>query len=389
MPPSTRIYLDHAATTPPLPEVVEAMQRAQTEAFGNPSSAHGFGRRPHQLLDDAREFVRGTLCAAEVVFTGSGTEADLLGVLGAALARPRGRVLCGAADHPAVLRQRELLGRLGYELVTVPVRPEGDLDPERLFDLLGHDVRVVSILHGHNELGTLADLDQLVDTVRHTAPQAHVHVDLVQSYGKVPFDLDETGVDSVAVSAHKLHGPRGVGFLALSSTAQVHPVMPGGGQEPGFRGGTENVAGVHGLALAAEQVFSQLRATAEHCEALAAACLARVQQVLPAATRLGHSTRRLPHILSLRLPGITGSTLLLRMSETHGVAFATGAACHGEQQSENHVHKAVGLDARASREIVRLSFSRLNTAAEVEEAAGLLAGEIGTLLGLAPHRAGV
>jgi cysteine desulfurase len=383
------IYLDHAATTPPDPDVVAEMARTAERAFGNPSSTHLFGREPRTLLEDAREFLRGTLQAGSVVFTSGGTESDMLGVVGAVWRRPPGRVLVGAADHHAVTALEPMLRRLNHRLMKVPVTRDGDMDPEALFDLLGQDVRAVAILHGHNELGTLARVDELVGLVRRVAPDAHVHVDLVQAWGKVAFDLDELDVDSAAVSGHKLHAPRGIGLLALSSKAELTPLMPGGGQEGGLRGGTENIPGAVALARAAEAAFSTLAATAasgeEHARTLLAALAAANGGQ---AERLGHQERRLPHILSVRLPGIHGATLQERMSG-RGVAFSIGAACHAHDEGAqaNPVHEAIGLGRRQSREVIRLSFARTTTAAEVQRAGAIFAEEIAALRAQAPRRA--
>lgn len=377
------IYLDNAATTRPFPETLAAMQRVHLQHFGNPSSTHGFGKRPRQLLEDAREFLRGSLGAAQLVFTSGGTEADLLGVLGAALTRPRGRVLAAQSDHPAVLAQEAPLRLRGHELVRVPVTRDGDIDPETLFDLLGADVRVVSLLHGHNELGTLADLAELTSVVRRVSPDAHVHVDLVQSYGKIDFDLDLAEVDSVAVSGHKLHGPRGIGFLALSSKARIQPLQTGGGQEGGLRGGTENVAGAVGLAHAAEHMLSHLAGHRQDLEALCNGLLDRISDELPDAERLGHAERRLPHILSLRLPGVNGQSLQEHCA-ARGLAFSTGSACHAGDDSPSHVLASIGLGRRRAREVVRLSVSVDTTWDEIERAADILCDEAERLLAMAP-----
>ncbi|MBK8979208.1 MAG: cysteine desulfurase [Planctomycetes bacterium] len=387
--PIDRIYLDNAATTRPLPEVVQAMADVQERCFGNPSSAHGFGADARRLLEDAREFLRGSLGAASLVFTSGGTEADLLGVFGAAAARPRGRVLAAASDHVAVLGLTAVLRLRGHELVQVPVTEHGDLDPETLFDLLGPDVRVVSILHGHNELGTLARVEELASIVRHVSPDAHVHVDLVQAYGKLDFDLDLAGVDSVAVSGHKLHGPRGIGFLALSSKARVTPVMPGGGQEGGMRGGTENVAGAVGLARAAEHMLTHLDGHTAHMRSLADAMFTRIRDELGEAHRLGHPTRALPHVLSLRIPDVPGQALQ-QACAARGLAFSTGSACHegdAATDAQNHVLAAIGLGRRRAREVVRLSFSSESTWDELDRAADILCDEADRLRALAPPSA--
>ncbi len=373
------IYLDNAATTRPFPAVVEAMSRASLDCFGNPSSPHAFGGPARRALDDAREFLRGTLGAARLVFTSGGSEADHLGIVGSAATRPPGRVLMAASDHPALLACAQLLSRWRHHTTVLPVTPHGDLAPETLFDALGADVRTVALMFGHNELGTLCRLADLVELVRRAAPDAHVHVDLVQTYGKLPFDMDAMDVDSVAVSGHKFHGPRGAGFLALSSTAQVGPVQLAGGQEGGLRGGTENVAGAVGMAVAAEAMLTRQAANERHFAALATIVLGAVRRALPEAERLGHPDRRLPHIVSLRLPGVVGRTLLERC-DARGLAFSTGSACHGtgaeHDGAENHVLAAIGFDRRTAREVVRLSFSCETTVAQAEAAGAILAEEI-------------
>ncbi len=388
------IYLDNAATTRPLPQVAARMAAAQLELFGNPSSPHSFGPPAKKALEDAREFLRGTLGAAEVVFTSGGSEADYLGIVGSAAMRSPGRVLMAASDHPALLRTESLLSRWRHHATALPVTPHGDLAPETLFDALGTDVRTVALMYGHNELGTLCKLQDLVELVRRTAPEAHIHVDLVQTYSKLPFEIDDVDVDSVAVSGHKFHGPRGVGFLALSSTARIAPLQLAGGQEGGLRGGTENVAGAIGMMIAAEHAFTHQVSTAAHTNQLAELVHQRVAEVVPDAERLGHPERRLPHILSLRLPGVVGQVLLERCN-ARGVAFSTGSACHGSHQegprddqkaAENHVLAAIGLDRRSAREVIRLSFCRDNTTAEVTAAADILAEEARRLLQMAPQR---
>lgn len=387
--PDSAIYLDHAATTPALPAVVEAVARAQRDWFGNPSSKHGFGTPARKHLADAREFLRGTLSAAEIVFTSGGSEADMLGIVGAAAVRSPGRVLVAASDHPAALSCTDWLARLRMHVTVLPVTRHGDIAPETLAQELGPDVRVVTLLHGHNELGTLTDLEACVQLVRERAPDCHVHVDLVQAYGKIPFEIDEAGVDSCAVSAHKLHGPRGVGFLALGSTARIAPVQRAGGQEHNLRGGTENLPGIHGLMVAAEQVLSHMGSTGRHTAALAHLVEQAVTGALPGAERLGNPQRRLPHILSLRIPGVNGQALMERC-DTRGIAFSVGAACHGAHGDEggtNHVLAAIGLDRRQAREVIRLSFARETTEAAAQRAATTLVEEALTLRALAPQPA--
>ncbi len=388
------IYLDNAATTRPTERVARAMQDAQREWFGNPSSKHAFGAGPKKHLADAREFLRGTLGAAEIVFTSGGSEADYLGIVGAASVRSPGRVLMAASDHPAILETAEPLGRMRCHVSVLPVTRDGDIGAETLFNALGADVRVVALMHGHNELGTLSDLEELVALVRRTSPEAHVHVDLVQSYGKIPFDLDAMDIDSVAVSAHKFHGPKGAGFLGLSSKARIGALMRAGGQENGLRGGTENLAGAIGTMIAAEDALLHQRRSKERMESMCQLVEDAVRDEFPDARRLGNPDRRLPHILSLQIPGIVGESLMLRC-DVRGVAFSIGSACHGQtapkrdpKKPDNHVLAAVGMGYQEAREVIRVSFSRETTLEEVEIAATVIVEEAQALLRASPAAGG-
>ena len=388
-----RIYLDNAATTRPTRRVVDNIADAQRRLFGNPSSPHAFGPPAKRALEDAREFLRGTLAAHQVVFTSGGSEADYLGIVGAGATRPPGRVLMAQSDHPALLRCDTLLARYRHKVTELPVTAEGDIAPETLFDALGKDVQVVALMHGHNELGTLGKLGELIELTRRAAPEAHVHVDLVQTYGKLPFDFDTFDVDSVAISGHKFHGPRGAGLLALAAGAKVAPLQLAGGQEDGLRGGTENVPGAVGLAVAAEEAMTHMAENEAHMRNLCERVFEVVAENLPEAEQLGHPTRRLPHILSMRVPGVVGETLMTRC-DSRGVAFSTGSACHTAEAPEaepkqkprklnkpdNHVMAAIGMDQREAREVVRLSFSSETRLEDAEDAAEIVVDEALRLL---------
>ena len=399
-----RIYLDNAATTRPTRRVIDHMAEAQYECFGNPSSPHAFG-------PPARDFLRGTVAGGSLVFTSGGSEADYLGIVGAAAKRPPGRVLMSQSDHPALLQCSTLLTRFRNHVAQLPVTEHGDIAPETLFDALGSDVRVVALMHGHNELGTLSNLTELIELTRRAAPEAHIHVDLVQTYGKLPFDFDDFDVDSIAVSGHKFHGPRGMGFLALAAAAQIAPLQLAGGQEGGLRGGTENVAGAIGLAIAAEQALTHQAETEVHTRDLCDRVFDIIQDAVPNAARLGNPDRRLPHILSMRLPDVAGETLMTRC-DARGVAFSVGSACHSSDdrstkgqgsktqrhlsklpkkvpkgnKPDNHVLAAIGLNKHEARGVVRLSFSDQTSIDDAEDAADIIADEAVRLLQSAPRR---
>ena len=393
-----RIYLDNAATTRPTRLVVDRMAETQRELFGNPSSPHAFGPPAKRALEDAREFLRGSLAAHRIVFTSGGSEADYLGIVGAAATRPPGRVLMSKADHPALLRCASLLGRHRHNVAELDVTDDGDIAPETLFDALGQDVRVVALMHGHNELGTIGKLEELVELTRRAAPDAHIHVDLVQTYGKLPFDFDTYDVDSVAISGHKFHGPRGAGVLALAADARVAPLQEAGGQEQGMRGGTENVAGAVGLAVAAEETLTHQAATEAHTRDLCERVFDVLADAMPDLERLGHPARKLPHILSVRLPGVAGATLMTRC-DARGVAFSVGSACHAVDDKpkpkpkkgrsantpDNHVLAAIGMDRKQAREVIRLSFSAETSVEDAEEAADIVADEALRMLASTPR----
>jgi cysteine desulfurase len=371
-------YLDHAATTPLLPQVLAAMEPWLRDDFGNPSSLHERGRRAARAVHEAREFLRGALGADRVVFTGSGTEANNLAITGAALARTPGRVLCSSVEHASVRAACARLQRLGHAADTFPVGGIGRVDLPALAQRLGPDVRVVAFLYGSNETGTVAPLPEIVECVRRLAPDAHIHVDAVQAFTRIDLDVDRMDLDSAALSAHKFHGPKGVGALALSSTARIEPIVHGGGQEGGLRSGTENVAGIAGLHQAAAIALSERAHVVAHTERLRARLAEGLAQRIDGFTVLGDPTHRLPHILSASIRGIAGEALLLRL-DAHGIAISTGAACHEGKDLGNPVLHAMGLSPTAMRGAIRLSVSRLTTVAEVDEAVARIADLVNEL----------
>ncbi|MDQ6727288.1 MAG: cysteine desulfurase, partial [Actinomycetota bacterium] len=247
MPDHTTAYLDWAATTPMRPEAVEAMLPFLTERFGNPSGVHAVSREARKALDGARDTVAACLGArpAEIVFTGSGTEADNLAIAGAHAVRP-GPTVCSAIEHHAVLHTCEALG----EARVAPVRPDGVVDLDRLAALLDASVSVVSVMLANNEIGTIEPLADVVALVRDLAPGAVVHTDAVQAFPWVDVAALAAGADLVAVSAHKFGGPKGVGALVVRQGVKVHPLIHGGGQERDRRSGTQNVGGIAALATA-------------------------------------------------------------------------------------------------------------------------------------------
>ena len=362
------IYLDHAATSPPLPASRRAVDVALDAAWANPSSPHRAGAAAAAVLEDARSSlaaVAGCL-PEELFFTSGGTEAVNLAIQGGARARRRARVLVSAIEHPAALEAAHLLERDGIAVERIPVGRDGLVDEDAFVGLLGEDVGLVSLIHGNNEVGTLQRLPRLAALVRRHASSALVHTDAVQTFGRVALPLAK--VDLASVTAHKLGGPRGIGALFVRRGVRITPLMGGGDQEGSLRPGTEAPAAAAGFAVAAETAWAGRDAAAAHMEDLRARFTAVVLAGIPGASINGPAdpARRLPGIISLRVPGIRAQNLV-HFLEAVGIWIAAGSACHSSSDRPSHVLAAMGLAERAGS--VRISMGPGTTAAEVDRAA--------------------
>jgi cysteine desulfurase len=369
------IYLDHNATTPIAPEVRDAMWPYFEEGFGNPSSAHDFGRAARQAVDRARAEVAGLLgCEPEsIVFTGSGSEADNLAIKGVALAR-RGdgdHIITSAVEHPAVLGAcRYLERRLGYRLTIVPVDGFGTVDPEDVRRAIEPGTVLISVMHANNEVGTLQPVAEIARVARERG--IVFHTDAAQSVGKVAIDVDELGVDLLALTGHKFHAPKGVGAVYVRPGTRLDSLIHGASHEHGLRAGTENVPYIVGLGAACALAAQRLRAGApDDVRRLRDRLHAALQAAVPGLALNGHPENRLPNTLNVSFPGCDGEALLTRAPS---VAAATGSACHSGRTEPSSVLTALGLDAGRSLAAVRLSLGHDTTAADVEAAAAALAG---------------
>ncbi|WP_345710909.1 cysteine desulfurase family protein, partial [Kineococcus glutinatus] len=343
------IYLDHAATAPPVREVLEATWPYQTQVFGNPSSAHEVGRAAKAGLDAARERLAGVLgCRpGEVVFTAGGTEADNLAVAGIATATPRGRHLVTTAiEHPAVLETCRALQRNGFALDVVGVDADGLVDLDELASVLREDTSLCSVMYANNEVGTVQPVREVAELCR--ARGVPLHVDAVQAAAHLPLRVDELGVDALTVSAHKLGGPRGAGALFVRGAVPLEPVLHGGGQERGRRSGTVDVAGAVGTATALQRAQAVLPAEAERLAALRDRLVEGVLAAVPTAPLTGHRTHRLPGHASFCFAGV-GGELVLQELEAVGVVCSSGSACAADSDDASHVLLAMGLDADLAR----------------------------------------
>ncbi len=371
------IYLDYNATTPLDPAVVEAMSPYLVPGleghFGNPSSSHPYGRDAHQAVEEARARVASLLGSApdEVVFTGGGSEADNLALVGVAEAyRDKGNhIITSQVEHPAVLNTCRYLERRGYIVTYLPVDEEGRVDPEAVERAITSETLIVSIMHANNETGTLQPIAEISAIARRRG--VLVHTDAAQSVGKVGTRVDELGVDLLTIAGHKLYAPKGIGALYVRSGVKLEPLIHGAGHEGGRRAGTENVPYMVGLGTAcqvAEQAMGEyvprLRSLRDHLHEL-------LSRRVPGLSLNGNPTERLPNTLNVSFPGVDGEELLAATPE---VAASTGSACHAGRTDPSGVLTAMGLSRDRALGAVRLSLGKFTTAEEVERAAEALAG---------------
>jgi cysteine desulfurase len=363
------IYLDHAATTPLRHEALEAMLPYLGGAFGNPSSAHSFGRVARNALDEAHERLATSLggSAREIVITSGGTEANNLAIKGAAWAgKARGhRLVTSAVEHHAVGHAMRHLEKFGFEVVEVPVDRDGRVDPDELDAAVDDRTILVSVMLANNEVGTIQPIREIAERVR-ARHGILFHVDAVQAAPTLELDVGELGADLVTISAHKFEGPKGVGALWIRRGTQLLAQVHGGSQERHRRAGTENVAGAVGMAVAYECACADRPTTAIRLRALrsrlAAACLA-----VDGAEITGHPTERLPGLLSLRVRGADGVAISVAL-DLDGIAASTGSACSTGSPEPSHVLTAMGYTDAEARGALRLSMGRATTDAEVGEA---------------------
>mgnify|MGYP005850334667 CR=1 FL=1 len=370
------IYLDYNATTPLDPAVVEAigpyLAPGLEGRFGNPSSSHAYGQEVRAAVEEARSRVASLLgCTPlEVVFTGGGSEADNLALVGVAEAhRRRGNhIVTSQVEHPAVLNSCRYLQGRGYAVTYLPVDREGRVDPEDVGRAITDRTILVSIMHANNETGTLQPVAEIAAIARRRG--VLVHTDAAQSVGKVETRVDELGVDLLAVAGHKLYAPKGVGALYVRTGVALEPLIHGAGHEGGRRAGTENVPYVVGLGKACEVAETTMGEYVPRMRSLRDRLHELLGQKVPGLALNGHHTERLPNTLNVSFPGVDGEELLAATPE---VAASTGSACHAGRTEPSGVLTAMGLPRERALGAVRLSLGKFTTADEVERAAEALA----------------
>jgi len=383
------IYLDHNATTPVDPRVLEAMLPYLGPEFGNPSSAHSVGQRASQAVERARESVAALIGAraSEIVFTSGGTEADNAAIFG--LFTPKmishplrtqkesGResggaplhVVTTAIEHDAVLNACRVLEGRGVAVSFVPVGQGGVVAPDAIRSAIRPETVLISVMHANNEIGTV----QPIEEIARIAAEAHIrfHTDAVQSAGKIPIDVKRLGVDLLSLSAHKFYGPKGAGALFVRKGVEIDPLLHGGQNERGRRAGTENVPAIVGFGKACEFARENLEQTSSHVSALRDRLEAGLLARIPGARVNGDRSLRVPNTSSLMLPGAESESLVIAL-DLAGLACSAGAACSSGAVDPSHVLAAIGLAPAEARSSLRLSLGRTTTPEEIDRALELI-----------------
>ncbi len=377
--PRRQVYLDHNATTPVDPEVLEAMLPFLENQYGNPSSIHSRGNEARDAVEAARRKVAQALgCTARrIVFTGGGSESDNLAIKGVAFARrDQGvHIITSNYEHPAVLRTCDALAEFGFDVTYLKVDSTGRVEPEALAAVLRPDTILVTVMLANSESGTINPIAELA-RIAH-AQGAVFHTDAVQGLGKLALDVDELGVDLLSVSSHKVHGPKGVGALYVRQGVELSPVIHGGGQERKLRAGTENVPGIVGFGKACELAMRRLNhKEMERVRGLRDRLEAGVRKIVPEARLNGHPTERLPNTVNMTLPGMRGESLVLFL-DRHGVYFSSGSACKSGNPDPSHVLKAMGLSDEDAHCAIRLSLGVGSSEADVDYVLEALAKIVG------------
>ena len=367
------IYLDHAATTPVRREVVDAMLPFLTESFGNPSSAHVFGRQARAALDDAHDRLAAALGveAREVVFTSGGTEANNLALKGAAWAgKAHGhRIVTSAIEHHAVGHTLRYLEKFGFEVVELPVDRYGRVDPDELEAAITDKTMLVSIMLANNEVGTIQPIAEIAKRVR-GRKGVLFHVDAIQAAPYVDLKLAELGADLVSISGHKFEGPKGIGALYVRHGTHILAQQHGGEQERHRRAGTENVAGAVGLAAAYELCVAERPATVKRLRA-GRERLGKAVLSVPGTELTGHPSARLPGLLSIIARGTDGASVALSL-DLEGIAVSVGSACTTGSTEVSHVLSAMGYPDDEARGALRISMGRTTTDEEIASAADIV-----------------
>jgi len=360
------VYFDNSATTKPAREVIEETLLCMERYFGNPSSAHRLGLEAEKKLKAAREKVAKLIGAdsREIVFTSGGSEANNMALRG--VVSPGDHIITSKIEHPSVLETTRALEHLGVEVTYLDVENSGVIKLDLLKDSIKDNTKLVSIMHVNNEIGSIQPIEDIAGIVRQKNKRAKIHIDAVQSAGKLPIDVKKLDVDSMSISAHKIHGPKGVGALYVKRGFTLNPLITGGGQESQMRSGTENLPGICGFAAAAESIIGNIEQNMAHVKKLKEHFLKRLDEIESISVNSPQDDVHSPYILNVSFEGVRGEVLLHAL-EDYNIYVSTGSACSARKGShKNYVLPAIGLRESCVEGAIRFSFSYLNKIDEVD-----------------------
>ncbi|MBO6163389.1 MAG: cysteine desulfurase [Eubacterium sp.] len=362
------VYLDNSATTRVYPETAELMMKILTEDFGNPSSMHKCGVTAEHYVRDAQADAAKSIHALpeEILFTSGGTESNNEALMGTALARKRTgmHILSTNVEHPSVGAALDFLEKEGFLVTRLPVNADGIVTPEQVTEALRPDTILVSVMMVNNEIGSIFPIEGIAKAVHKKNPKTYVHTDAIQAYGKLPINVSKLNVDLLSVSAHKLHGPKGVGFLYVRKGLLLRPIIYGGGQQKGMRSGTENVPGIAGFASAIRRSVLDQKVLEQRNERIAG-LRDRLIAGLTALPEVFSHSFGAPHIASISFTGVRAEVMLHSL-ESEGIYVSAGSACSSNKKRESSVLKAIDLPAEQRESTLRFSFSEENTEEEVD-----------------------
>ncbi len=380
-----RIYLDYAATTPTHPEVMKVMLPYFTEAFGNPSSIHSFGQEAKEAIEKARNQVAALIGAKseEIVFTGSGTEADNFALKGVALANQGkgNHIITSSIEHHAVLETCKFLEKQGFSVTYLPVDGYGMVDPSDVKKAITGKTILISVMHANNEVGTVEPIAEIGNIAREA--EIYLHTDAVQTAGHIPIDVNKLNVDLLSISAHKLYGPKGIGALYIRKGTKVSSFMHGGDQERGKRASTENVPAIVGFGKAAEIAQREMLEEAQKLTALRDQLIEGILKSIEHTQLNGHPVMRLPNNVNVSVDYVEGESMLLNL-DLAGICASTGSACSSSNLEPSHVLVAMGLPHLQAHGSLRFTSGKWTTEEEINQVLNVLPGIVSKLRAMSP-----
>ena len=379
------IYLDNAASTKIHEDVLETMLPYLKEQYGNPSSIHRYGRLSHKAIEKARKQIASLINAepSEILITSGGTESNNTALRGIAMKNPSSQIITSSIEHDAILEPCKKLSQNGFDIDYLSVDSFGMVDVLELKNHISDKTRLVSIMFGNNEVGTIQQISEIAKICNEK--NILFHTDAVQAVGKIPIDVKELGIDLLSISSHKLYGPKGVGALFIKNGISIDPVILGGGQENGLRSGTENVANIVGFGKACEIAKTHLDENMSNMKKLRDYMIERVLEEIPQVTLNGHSESRLPNNTHFTFLGVNGEDLIIKLDE-YGIAASTGSACSVNTQKASHVLEAMGFSLEQITGSLRLTIGIFNNEDEINETVEVLKKVVKELRSVSPFK---